>query len=304
MWHCFPSSVRGELPSLWARLSSRSTSQPFTVRAPAGGAGSGGAVTVHVNGAKSRMNYDTLQATYWRSQWERIQDLRKKISARPQIGAGRVVPDDEALSLGDGRCLKMAVMFLDICGFSSRDMETVEEQDLTLRILNLFFTEMIRVAEEYGGNVEKNTGDGVMVYFNDGEGEPPEIGTKRAIASALTMFATNTYLIGPILRATPTREIQFRISMDFGSTTIARLGPPRRFNANVAIGTTANFAAKMLRFAGPGEIVLGEVAKNQLPVEWQTAWTERVSVDTGWVYRLSKQPYPLFKYTGRWAKVM
>lgn len=49
----------------------------------------------------------------------------------------------------------MAVMFIDICGFSSRPMETLEEQDLTLRVLNLFFTEMIRIAEEYGGNVER-----------------------------------------------------------------------------------------------------------------------------------------------------
>jgi class 3 adenylate cyclase len=249
------------------------------------------------------MNYDGLQDSYWRSQCERVEELRKKISARPKVGEGRVVPDDEALSLGDGRRLGMAVMFLDICGFSGRGMETIEEQDLMLRVLNLFFTEMIRVAEEYGGNVEKNTGDGLLVYFNDGEGDPPEKGTKRALASALTMMAANSYLINPILRATPTREIEFRVSLDYGSVTVARLGPARRFNANVAIGTTANFAAKMLRHANPGDIVMGEVAKNQLPAEWQTLWTERLSVETGWVYRLSGQAYPLYRYTGRWSRL-
>ena len=79
------------------------------------------------------------------------------------MGDGRVVPEDESLSIGDGRRLWMSVMFIDICGFSTRAMETVEEQDLMLRILNLYFTEMIRIAEEYDGNVEKNTGDGLLV---------------------------------------------------------------------------------------------------------------------------------------------
>lgn len=49
----------------------------------------------------------------------------------------------------------MAVMFIDICGFSSRQLETAEAQNLMLKVLNLFFTEMIRISEDYGGNVEK-----------------------------------------------------------------------------------------------------------------------------------------------------
>lgn len=101
------------------------------------------------------MNYDALEQAYWEAQKQRVESLRAKISQRPSIGDGRVVPIDNDLSIGDGRRLSMAVMFIDICGFSSRPMETTEEQDLMLRILNLYFTEMIRIAEEYGGNVEK-----------------------------------------------------------------------------------------------------------------------------------------------------
>lgn len=250
------------------------------------------------------MNYDGLQESYWRSQIERVQELRRRISERPKIGEGRVVPDDEALSIGDGKRLSMAVMFIDICGFSGRSMETLEEQDLTLRVLNLFFTELIRIAEEYGGNVEKNTGDGLMVYFNDGEGTPEEKGSKRAVAAALTMMAANQYLISPILRATPTNEIDFRISIDYGYVTVARLGPPRRFNSNAAVGATANFASKMLRHARAGDIVLGEVARNQLPLDWQLNWTELLPINTGWHYTLSGKAYPIYRYTGRWSRVI
>lgn len=156
------------------------------------------------------MNYDALELSYWEIQIKRISSLVEKISARPTIGNGRVVPDDADLSIGDGRRLSMAVMFIDICGFSGRPMETIEEQDLTLRVLNLFFTEMIRIAEDYGGNVEKNTGDGLFIYFNDNEGNPPENGPKRAVSCALTMFAATKHLINPVLNNSNTAPIKFR----------------------------------------------------------------------------------------------
>jgi class 3 adenylate cyclase len=250
------------------------------------------------------MNYDGLQDSYWRAQIARIEELRQKISARPKIGEGRTVPDDDSLTIGDGKRLSMAVMFIDICGFSSRSMETLEEQDLTLRVLNLFFTEMIRIAEEYGGNVEKNTGDGLMIYFNDGEGSPSENGTKRSVSAALTMMAANQHLINPILRATPTKEIEFRVAIDYGNVTIARLGPPRRFNSNAAIGATANFASKMLRHAKAGEIVIGESARNMLPSDWQANWTELLPLDTGWHYQQSGKTYSLYRYFGRWSRLL
>lgn len=248
------------------------------------------------------MNYDALDDNYWENQRVRIEQLRKNISNRPKIGDGRIVPEDESLSIGDGKRLSMAVMFIDICGFSSRAMETLDEQDMTLRVLNLYFTEMIRIAEEYGGNVEKNTGDGLLVYFNDDEGTPPEAGPKRAVSCALTMFATTQYLINPIVVASHVQPIEFRVSIDYGSVTVARIGAPRRFNANTAIGAAANFASKMLRYANAGEIVIGETAKVLLPIHWQIQWVVPLSEPTGWAYRSDNRPYPLYRYTGRWKR--
>lgn len=250
------------------------------------------------------MNYDGLQRTYWETQATRVATLREKINARTAAVLGRVVPDDDDLAIGEGRRLRMAVMFLDISGFSKRDSEAVEEQDMMLRVLNLFFSEMIKIAEDYGGTVEKNTGDGLMAYFEDGGGVPPEKGTKRAVACALTMMAANQYFIRPILLATPIEEIKFRISIDYGSVTVARLGAARRFNANVAIGATANFASKMLRYAGPGEIVLGEAAYFELPDDWRISYAELAIMETGWMYRATGRSYPLYRYKGRWAKVI
>lgn len=248
------------------------------------------------------MNYEDLTETYWQQQKERVEQLRNRISQRPPIGDGRTVPNDDSLTLGDGRRMSMAIMFLDICGFSNRKMSTLEEQDLTLRVLNLFFTEMIRIAEEYGGNVEKNTGDGLLIYFKDGDGSPPENGAKRAVACALTMMAANEHLIRPILRATPTTEIDFRVTIDHGEVTIAKLGAARRFNSVAAVGSTANLASKMLRFASANEILLGDLAKRLLPSSWQERFAVQLPIDSGWIYRATNIQYPIFRYTGRWTK--
>jgi adenylate cyclase len=249
------------------------------------------------------MNYDGLQASYWQGQITRVRELRDKINSTVPTQSGRVVPDGEDLAIGQGRRLEIAVLFLDISGFSQRLSETEDEQALLLKILNLFFTEMIKIAEEYGGTVEKNTGDGLMAYFEDAAGDPAENGSKRAVACALTMMAANEHLIKPILDATSVPDIKFRISIDCGYVTIARLGAARRFNANVAIGATANFACKMLKFAALGEIVVGASVRDKPPPSWHQ-FTQYMSVTTGWSYRLTGLPYPLYKYTGRWNRLV
>lgn len=248
------------------------------------------------------MDYDGLQATYWQAQIERIAALRDKIASTDPMQLGRVVPENQDLIIGQGRRLKLATLFLDISGFSTRLSETEAEQTLLLKMLNLFFTEMIKIAEEYGGTVEKNTGDGLMAYFEDSAGDPPETACKRSVSCALTMMSTNDVLIKPILEATPVPEIRFRVSIDYGFVTIARLGAARRFNANVAIGASANFASKMLALADPGDIVIGATVREQLPPNWHQ-FTQLMPVSTGWHYRKTQLPYPLYKYTGRWSRL-
>ncbi len=250
------------------------------------------------------MNYEGLERAYWTQQTERVVALREKINALSTPTAGHAVPGENDLVIGAGRRLNMAIMFLDISEFSQRPSETADEQDMLRRVLSLFFSEMIKIAEDYGGTVEKNTGDGLMAYFEDAGGTPPENGVKRAVASSLTMMAANTHLIRPVLLATPVPELQFRIAIDYGQVTIARLGAPRRFNANVAIGATANFASKMLSKARPGDVVLGASAREQLPLNWQLSYTELATTDTGWVYRTTGASYPLYRYTGRWANLL
>jgi class 3 adenylate cyclase len=244
------------------------------------------------------MNYDALTVDYRQSQVDRIVRSLQRLGEM-ETTPGRVIPEAEDLVIGDGRRLNAATMFVDISGFSSWPSETADEQKAILAILNVFFTEMVRIAEDYGGTVEKNTGDGLMAYFEDRAGDE---GSKRAVACALTMLDTNTSIITTILSRAQVGPISFRIAIDHGPITVGRLGAARRFNAIVAVGTSANIASKMLSVAQAGELVIGATVRSRLPGLWQNSWTQIIDAPTGWVYRMTGLRYPFYRYTGRWTQ--
>jgi adenylate cyclase len=249
------------------------------------------------------VDYDSLTSDYWKQQIDRIHSVLDKINERADaIVAGRQVPEEQILLLGTGRHLSMAVLFLDICDFSKRPSGAPIEQAVTVHVFNLLFTELIRIAEDYGGTVEKNTGDGLMVYFEDGGGTPAEVGSKRAVAAALTMFYTTERAINPILERSSIPPIKFRIGIDHGEVTIAELGAARRFRSRVAIGATANIASKILDVAGPGELILGNEVHKRLPPGWTNQFSQIHTTQTGWVYLASGEHYLFHRYVGRWKE--
>ena len=250
------------------------------------------------------MDYERLTTTYWQSQMERLQRVLDGINERPLAATpGRVIPQPDDLAIGTGRQLRAAVLFTDISGFSSRPSGTGNEQQALLNVLNFYFSEMIRVCEEYGGTVEKNTGDGLMAYFEDNAGDPPESGCKRSIAAALTMLYVTQNAINPVLLNSNVAPIEFRVGIDYGPVTIAQLGAARRFGGLVAIGATANIASKMLNEASPGDIFIGEDVHKNLPHHWGQ-YSQLAKYITGWCYVASGLHYSFYKYTGRWKGVL
>lgn len=240
--------------------------------------------------------------SYWEKQKTRLLSTLKNLgSVQDPIQSGRVIPDEQAISFGLGRRLKMAILFLDISGFSALPSESLNEQEVLLRVLNLFFSEIVKTAEDFGGTVEKNTGDGLMAYFED-TSAGSSLGSERAISAALTMFYVTANLINPILLKNNLLPLRFRIGIDYGWVTIAKLGAAKRFNSIVAIGTTANIACKMLAHADPEELIIGENVVASLP-EQRRHWCKIKTVNSGWIYRKLNRPYPFYTYSGRWINV-
>ncbi len=66
------------------------------------------------------MNFEGMQTSYWNSQIQRVEELRRKISQGSSTTDGRVIPDADDLAIGAGRRLPLTILFTDICAFSSR----------------------------------------------------------------------------------------------------------------------------------------------------------------------------------------
>lgn len=244
---------------------------------------------------------DRLTKGYLDHQVQRNLKTIERILGRPSVPSGRVIPESGDIAIHDGRRLSATVMFLDICKFSSRPSSSVDEQENLLRTLSLFFSEMIRIVEDYDGVIEKNTGDGLMAYFS----EPSSSGVpvqQQAVAAALTMFYAAKVIVNPILSRSGFLPLEFRICMDHGPITVAKVGAAKRFNGIVAIGATANIACKMLSVADPNTILLGDAMLPGLPFDWRSRFVTLKKADTGWTYTLTGQSYPFWQYDGRWAE--
>jgi len=242
---------------------------------------------------------DILTRDYLTKQVARTLATIESIRSRGRVHEGRVIPDGTDIAIHAGRRLTATVMFLDISKFSSRPSSTPEEQETLLQILSLFFTEMIRIIEDYGGVVEKNTGDGLMAYFVAEPADQIAV-QQRALTAALTMFYASSNIINPVLQNSSMQVLDFRICMDHGPITVAKVGAARGFNGIVAIGATANIASKMLSFAGPNTILLGSMVLDGLPVEWKRQFVRLETSETGWTYTSNGQPYAFWRYDGRW----
>ena len=166
----------------------------------------------------------------------RINVLQDRIG---DVAAGRVMPDKDDVTIGSGRRFSVAVLFLDICGFSSRPNWLPEEQKVV--VMNIFMAEMLSIVNDFGGTYEKNTGDGLMAYFGEEEKTTPSR-VKPAVEAAVVMHYVNDHLISPWFTKQNIAPVRFRIGIDCGPVTIGRVGIHGQNNSLVAIGATSEYS--------------------------------------------------------------
>lgn len=243
---------------------------------------------------------DSYSPSYHSLQARRVEIMRRRIQAvNSAVAPGRIIPMPEDLPIGRGRRLDAAILFLDISGFTYRPSETAEEQDNQIRILSLFFSEMIRIVGDFGGTVEKNTGDGIMAYFSRPRGTTLDP-RQTALVCALYMFLAADRLINPVIRASGLEPLRFRVCLDFGSITVARLGAAQRFNHIVAVGTAANRTSKMLGHAQAGDLLIGDAMLPGIHRDWLQQFLAHTGKESGWLYN-DGQAYHFWRYDGRWT---
>src|SRR5262249_25449814 len=133
---------------------------------------------------------------------------------------------------------EITVVFLDLRGFTAF-AETAEPEDL-MGLLGEYHGAMGRLVLEHEGTLERFTGDGMMVFFNDPVLVPDA--PARAARMALAMQARVAELA--VAWRGRGHELGMGIGIAQGYATIGAIGFEGRWDYG-AIGSVTNLAARL-----------------------------------------------------------
>jgi class 3 adenylate cyclase len=181
------------------------------------------------------------------TQLERLGRLKRFFS--PQL-ADMIVAGDAEDPLKSHR-REVTVVFLDLRGFTAF-AETAEPEEV-MGVLREYHAEMGSLILAHEGTLERFTGDGMMVFFNDPVPVPNP--AERAVRMALAMRDR--------LRDLKARWRKRGVDLDLGVgiaqgyATIGAIGFEGRLDYG-AIGTVTNLASRLCGEAKPGQILISQ----------------------------------------------
>jgi adenylate cyclase len=179
------------------------------------------------------------------AQLDRLERLKRFFS--PQL-AELIVSGDAEDPLKSHR-REITVLFLDLRGFTAF-AETSEPEEV-MGVLREYHAEMGRVILAHEGTLERFTGDGMMIFFNDPVLVPD--GPERAVRMAVVMRERVDELL--VKWRKRGYELDFGIGIAQGYATIGAIGFEGRMDYG-AIGTVTNMAARLCGEARPGQILV------------------------------------------------
>ena len=144
---------------------------------------------------------------------------------------------------------EIAVVFLDLRGFTAFT-ETSDPEEV-MGVLREFHAAMGELILAHEGTLERFTGDGIMVFFNDPAPVPDP--AARAVHMALQMQQRTAALAQGWARRG--YELQLGIGVAMGFATIGAIGFEGRIDYG-AIGNVTNLAARLCGRAEGGEILV------------------------------------------------
>jgi class 3 adenylate cyclase len=143
---------------------------------------------------------------------------------------------------------EVTVVFLDLRGFTAF-AETAEPEEV-MGVLREYHAEMGKLILDHEGTLERFTGDGMMIFFNDPVPVPNP--AERAIRMALAMRERVHHLA--MVWQKRGYELALGVGIAQGYATIGAIGFEGRWDYG-AIGTVANLAARLCAEAKAGQIL-------------------------------------------------
>ncbi len=146
---------------------------------------------------------------------------------------------------------EVTVVFLDLRGFTAF-AETSEPEEV-MGVLREYHAEMGKLILQHEGTLERFTGDGMMIFFNDPT--PVSNPAERALRMAVAMRDRVAEMIAKWRKRG--YELDFGVGIAQGYATIGAIGFEGRWDYG-AIGTVTNLAARLCGEARPGQILISQ----------------------------------------------
>jgi adenylate cyclase len=178
---------------------------------------------------------------------QRMNRLRRFLS--PQVAELLINAGDDSV-LGSHR-REIVVVFCDLRGFTA--FAESSEPEEVMGVLGEYHAALGELIFRYEGTLERFTGDGLMVFFNDPI--PLDKPAQRAVEMALSMRDRVRTLAEGWSRAG--HDLGFGVGIAQGFATLGRIGYEGRFDY-AAIGSVTNLAARLCAEAGAGQVLVSQ----------------------------------------------
>ena len=178
---------------------------------------------------------------------ERVNRLRRFLS--PQLVDVVLDSGEEGVLASHRR--EIVVVFCDLRGFTS--FAEASEPEEVMGVLAEYHHALGELIYRFEGTLERFTGDGLMVFFNDPL--PVDDPAGRAVAMAVAMRERVAELAHGWRRRG--NDLGFGIGIAQGYATLGRIGFEGRFDY-AAIGSVTNLAARLCAVADAGQILVAQ----------------------------------------------
>jgi class 3 adenylate cyclase len=148
---------------------------------------------------------------------------------------------------------KLTIFFSDIKDFTETT-EDLQPEDLTY-LLNKYFTEMSKIATEYGGTIDKFIGDAMVIFFGDPETRGVKEDAIQCVRMAMAMQGRLTDLQEIWREKGYEKPFRQRIGINTGFCNVGNFGSDFRMNYTI-IGPEVNLAARLEQTADTGGIMM------------------------------------------------
>ncbi len=148
---------------------------------------------------------------------------------------------------------KLTVFFSDIKDFTGSTSKW-QPEDIT-RLLNSYFSEMSRIAAEYGGTIDKFIGDAMVIFFGDPHTLGPRGDALQCVRMAIAMQNAMADLQALWRDGGTSKSFRIRIGINTGFCDVGNFGSNLRMDYTI-IGPEVNLAARLEQAAEPGGILI------------------------------------------------